>query len=170
MLVKSGGIAGELAEAWQKKLEQEKEIKELRAEAEGGYGEAMYLLALWYESGSFNLAKDWAQARAWYGRSAAARNPQGIAKFGKCLALGLGGPEDHVFGIMNVTEAAGLGSDYAAYLLGQAFFKGIWGLPKDPVRARFWTKKLVDGECEIKHLKDTASADAARWLRELEDE
>ena len=48
-LVKSGAIEGEAAEAWQKKLEQEKEVKEIRAKAEGGDGNAMYNLGVWYE-------------------------------------------------------------------------------------------------------------------------
>ena len=66
-----------------------------------------------------------------------------------------------------MTEAAGLGSDYAAYLLGQAFFKGCNGLPKDPVRARYWLEKAI-GECEVNNLNDENLAKAARWLRELE--
>ena len=44
-----------------------------------------------------------------------------------------------------MTEAAHLGSDVAACNLGEAFFKGEYGLPKDPARARFWLKKIVDG-------------------------
>ena len=40
MLVKSGAIEGELAAAWTEKLEDEKEVKEMRAKAEGGDGEA----------------------------------------------------------------------------------------------------------------------------------
>ena len=69
---------------------------------------------------------------------------------------------------MNVTEAAHLGSDVGAFLLGVAFFGGLYGLPKDPVRARYWLKKVVDGECEFKGLSDQGLANAARWLRELE--
>ena len=40
-LIKSGAIEGEIAEAWQKSLEFEKRVKEMRAKAEGGDGEAM---------------------------------------------------------------------------------------------------------------------------------
>jgi len=168
-LVESGAIAGEIAEAWKIKLKQETKVKEMRAKAEAGDGDAMYRLGAWYSHGTNGLAKDNAQARAWYERSAAARDPKGMAAFGEYLLLGLGGPQDNVFGIMNVTEAAGLGSDVAACNLGEAFFEGIWGLPKDPVRARYWLKKVVDGECEYKHLNDTAIADAAKWLRELDE-
>ena len=167
-LIQSGDIDDELAEAWTKKLADEKVVKEWRAKAEGGDGDAMYLLGAWYEYGEKGLAIDDAQARAWYERCAAARNPKGIACFGECLLLGLGGPQDDVFGVMNVTEAAGLGSDLSAYRLGWAFFEGGHGLPKDPVRARFWIKKVVEGECTHKHLTDQAIAEAANWLRELD--
>ena len=167
-LVESGAIAGEIAEAWQKKLADETKVKEMRAKAEGGDGEAMYRLGMWYGSGLNGLATDEAQARAWLERSAATRHPKGIACFGQCLLLGEGGPQDNIFGIMNVTEAAGLGSDFATLLLGRAFLDGNHGLPKDPVRARYWLKKIVDDECEYKHLKDAALPDPARMLRELD--
>ena len=142
-------------------------MKEWRAKAEGGDGDAMYLLGAWYEYGEKGLAIDDAQARAWYERCAAARNPIGIACFGQCLLLGLGGPQDDVFGVMNVTEAAGLGSEGGAYRLGEAFYKGGFGLPKDPARARYWLKKVVDGECKIQHVDDAAKTYAAKLLEEL---
>ena len=128
----------------------------------------MYLLGAWYQLGMNGLAVDKAQARAWYERSAAARDPTGMARFGECLLFGVGGPEDNVLGLVNVTEAAGLGSDLGAYRLGDAFTKGKFGLPKDPVRARFWIKKIIEGECEHKHMNDAYNADAARMLRELD--
>ena len=108
------------------------------------------------------------QARAWYERSAAARDPKGMGSFGEFLLLGLGGPQDKTLGLVTVTEAAGLGSEVGAYRLGKAFFKGTWGLPKDPARARFWLRKVADDECAHKHLSDSAIADAAKWLRELD--
>ena len=161
-LVTSGAIAGEIAEAWKEKLEDEQVVKDLRAKAKGGDGEAM----LWL--GDRYAGEDDAQARAWFERSAAARNPAGMASFGRYLLNGLAGPQDNVFGIMNVTEAAGLGSDNAALLLGQAFLDGNHGLPKDPVRARFWIKKVVDGECEYKRLGDACVAGLVAFLRELD--
>ena len=168
-LVESGAIAGEIAEAWQKKLEQETLVKEMRAKAEAGDGEAMWELGGWYQSGEHGLAKDKTQARAWYKCSAAVRYPQGMARFGDCLLNGYGGPQDIALGLDMIRQAAALGSDLAFYLLGWAFFKGTSGLPKEPARARFWLKKVVDGECAHKHLSDSAIADAAKWLRELDE-
>ena len=62
-----------------------------------------------------------------------------------------------------------MGSDVGAYFLGEAFFRGTFGLPKDPVRARFWLRKVADDECAHKHLSDNAIAEAANWLRELDE-
>ena len=72
-------------------------------------------------------------------------------------------------GLVLTTEAATKGSDFAAWVLGEAFFEGTSGLSKDPARARYWLKKLVDGECKIKHLIDSAKAEAAEHLRELDE-
>ena len=173
-LVSSGAIEGDIAEAWQKasakKRADETKVKEMRAKAEGGDGDAMYSLGMWYQYGGYGLAIDEAQARAWLERSAAARNPTGMAIFGQYLLFGDGGPQDTVLGLVNAAQAAELGSDLGAFLLGEAFFNGYNGLPKDPARARFWLKKVVDGECTHKHVDrdDIALAKAAEWLRELE--
>ena len=106
-LIQSGAIEGELAEAWQEasaeKRADETLVKEWRTRAEGGDGAAMYLLGVTYEIGSNGLVEDAIQARSWFARSAAARYPRGIAAFGNCLLCGLGGPQDNVFGVMNVT-------------------------------------------------------------------
>ena len=61
-------------------------------------------------------------------------------------------------------------SNVAAFLLGSGFFGGIWGLPKDQVRARYWIKKVVDRECEHKHLHSSNIAEAARLLRILDEQ
>ena len=170
MLIKSGAIEGDLATAWTKKLAVETKVKELRAKAEVGDGTAMWKLGAFYEYGDYGLAKDDVQARAWYERSAATRDPRGIGSFGECLLCCIGGPKDNVLGLVNATEAAHLGSELGAYLLGQVFCKGMSGLSKDKARARFWLKKIVDSECKYKHLDEDGKAEAAAWLRELDQE
>ena len=167
-LIKSGAIDGEIAEAWTKKLETEKEVKDIRALAEGGDGYSMWRLGVRYRQGVLGLAENAEQARAWYKRSAAVRHPMGMAAFGEALLHGIGGSTDTSLGLVLVTEAATNGSDFAACTLGKAFFYGDWGLTKDPVRARFWLKKVVDGECTHKNLRDECLANAAQCLRELE--
>ena len=135
-LVESGAIARDMATAWVKKLEDETGVNELRAKAEGGDGTAMWKLGAFYEYGDYGLAKDEVQARAWYERSAATRGPRGLASFGKCLLLGLGGPQrdtDEALGFVNLMDSAHLGSDMGAFLLGQAFFKGCNGTRRTPL-------------------------------------
>ena len=180
-LIQSGAIEGELAEAWQEasaeKRADETRVKEWRAEAEGGDGDAMYLLGECYKFGLLGVAVDEAQACAWFERSAAARNPKGLASFGDCLLragvrkwVGAQFPvtssafQDIALGLMNMTQAAELGSDFGAYALGEAFFFGNYGLPKDPVRARFWVKKVVEGECKFKRVCAKSISNAARML------
>ena len=169
-LVKSGAIDGlEVATAWKQKLADETKVKELLAKTEGGDGDAMYVLGVWYEYGKNGLAIDKAQARAWYERSAAAGDIRGIAAIGECVLHGIGGSTDTSLGLVLVTEAAATnGSDFAAYTLGKAFFYGNFGLTKDPVRARFWLKKVVDEEYAHKHLLPHGRTNAAEWLRELD--
>ena len=170
-LIQTGAIEGEIAEAWQeasaKKRADETKVKEIRGKAEAGDAEAMYQLGLCYRSGRGGLAQDAVQTRAWLERSAAARNPTGLATFGFCLLRGIGGPQDSALGLVNVSQAAALGSDSAAYLLGSAFFLGKHGLPKDPVRARYWLKKAV-GECEFKHLSHDDRFGAEEMVEALE--
>ena len=142
-----------------------KSVKEELDDAEGGNGEAMYELGMWYKYGENGLAKDAAKAREWFERSAAARDPKGMAAFGECLLrpryMSLNG-----LALVTVSQAAELGSDLAACLLGKGFKEGLWGLPMDHVRARFWIKKVVDGEC--KYIHDIELIDAAAMLRELD--
>ena len=176
-LIESGAIEGELAEAWQKKLADETTVKECRAKAEGGDGLAMYLLGNWYQLGVTGLAKDHGQARTWFHRAAAARYPFGMAAFGEYLLIGCGGPKNTSLGLIYITEAAHLGSDLGAYLLGDAFAHGKYGVAEERVlppstarvQARFWLKKIVDGECKVKHLAEECLAEAATWLRELNE-
>ena len=166
--VESGAIKGKIAEAWKWKLADEKEVKETRAKAESGDGEAMDLLGLWYQAGSRGLAEDAVQARAWYERSAAARNPTGMSAFAECLLNGDGGPRNISLGLDMVRRAAALGSDVASLTLGKVFFRGSFGLPKDPAQARFWLKKV--GERQDQQLWDKWKDDAAELLRKLDQE
>ena len=57
-LVKSGAIDGEVATAWKRKLADETKVKETRAKAEDGNGDAMYCLGTWYGHGTNCLAVD----------------------------------------------------------------------------------------------------------------
>ena len=92
-----------------------------------------------------------------------------MAAFGEFLLRGTGGPKDNTLGLVTLTQAAELGSDLGAYYLGWAFFKGKYSLPKDPAQARFWLKRIADGECKFKQLGEMGYELAAGWLRELNE-
>jgi hypothetical protein len=164
--VESGAIKGKIAEAWKRKLADETLVKEMRADD----GEAECLLGDWYGLGENGRAKDAAQARAWFERSAAAHYPRGMASFGACLLFGYGGPQNISLGLVNVTRAEELGSDVAECIRARAFLRGRYSLPKYLGRALFWMKKIVDGECKFNTLDEDGIAIAARWLRELDRE
>ena len=119
---------GELAEAWREKLENKLKVKEVGLKAEGGDGTAMWQLGLWYDFGRQGLPIDAVQSRAWYERSAAARDPKGMAAFGDALLCGWGGPQNTALGLVMASQAAELGSDLGAYILARPFSKanGAW--------------------------------------------
>ena len=73
-LVRSGAIAGDKAEAWQKRVKEQDKVNELRRDAEGGNTDAMYNLGLAYRRGEFGLAKDDSAAFQWSRRGAEARD------------------------------------------------------------------------------------------------
>ena len=92
-----------------------------------------------------------------------------MAVFGEYLLVGYGGPKNTALGLVFSTDAANLGSNFAACTLGEAFLHGKYGLPKDPAQARFWLAKVVNDECKHKHMTEAGRADAAEWLRALDD-
>ena len=151
-LVTSGAIEGEKANAWKKKLKDEKELKELRAKAEHDPG-AMYKLGLSHSRGWLGLPKSAEQARACYKRGAALHDVKSMAKYGAYLTTGLGGEPIPTLGILYLTRAAEGGSNLGAYLLGMAFYEGTDGLPQDSTHAKYLLGKVADGSCPVKSLK-----------------
>ena len=71
-LVRSGEVADDKAEAWQKRVKEQDKVNELRRMAEGGDTKAMYKLAQAYRRGEFGLAKDASAAFQWNRRGAEA--------------------------------------------------------------------------------------------------
>mmetsp|Transcript_14067 Transcript_14067/g.41924 ORF Transcript_14067/g.41924 Transcript_14067/m.41924 type:complete len:279 (+) Transcript_14067:286-1122(+) len=168
-LVKSGAIDGAKAMAWRTKLENEKIIADIRAKAEKGDKDAMYQLGSGYDGGLRGLAVNKAEARKWFERGAKARDPRGMGAFGECLVLGIGGPAIPALGLVWASQAAALGSQGGAMLLGAAFLRGKWGVPTDKEQAKFWLRKLVNEACVFDNEVTGASLElAAKWLEEAE--
>ena len=64
------------------------------------------------------------------------------------------------------THAALAGSSYGAHTLGEAYFKGKHGLPKDDALAKRWLGKVAAGS--VHDLGQTYVAEAAEWLAGLQ--
>ena len=73
-LVRSGAICGDKAEAWQKRVKEQDELKKLRCNAENGDIDAITRLAFAYRDGELGLAKDHAAAFQWFSRGAEANS------------------------------------------------------------------------------------------------
>ncbi|MEL0211503.1 MAG: U-box domain-containing protein, partial [Novosphingobium sp.] len=89
-MVRSGAISGPKADAWAKKLADEKDEKELRAMAEGGDAAAMYHLGMLYCTGAMGLSKDLKQAAGWWQRGHDLGHATCSAMLGLCYARGEG--------------------------------------------------------------------------------
>lgn len=153
-LVQSGAIEGEKAASWKKKLEGENKLKTLREKAEAGDADAMFSMYHAYTNSvaKYGLTRDSRQARAWLERGARLQHPKCMATYGKYLLKGIGGEKLSALGLVLLGQAASLGSDLAASLLGRAFIEGSDGLPKDIEMGKHWLRKASDGQATIKHL------------------
>ena len=166
-LVESGLVDAEKGAAWKKKMEDEQWLKMKHTEADQGNANAMYSLARAHDKGERSLAQDFKQALVWYKRAAELDHTKGMAKFGEFLMQGLGGSSIPVLGLVYIVRAAECGSDFATYLLGQAFMNGYHGLPRDKAQAKRHLSKVVEGKCEVKTLCDKDHEQAKQLLEEL---
>ena len=67
--------------------------------------------------------------------------------------------------VANVTDAAELGSDVAAYRLGRRSSKAHCSLPKDPSRRGSGCAEIADGECKFEHSWAAELFALREWLR-----
>ena len=166
-LVGSGAIDGDRAMAWKAKLADERKLQELRAAADVGDADAMYKLGRVFGEGKYGLARNFKQARGWFGSAAELDHVRGMACFGEYLLKGLGGASVPALGLVYSARAAEAGSELADFQLAKAFMKGEWGLPKSSAQARRHILKVVEGEYSHRHLKDASREVAKQLLKEL---
>ena len=87
-----------------------------------------------------------------------------MASYSDYLIKGRGGEKLPALGLVFLGQAASLGSDLAAWLLGRAFIEGSDGLPKDIEMGKHWLRKASDGQATVKHLKPEAIEKAVAML------
>ena len=164
-MVRSGGISGEMAKSWQKRLEEEQELTAVKEKADGGDVGAMGKLSHWLHEGRFGLRKDLLQSFRWLERAAKAGSLQALRVLGGWYLFGYEPvAKDVPTGLVFLTEAAGHGDGTACRLLGDVYRTGKHGgPPKSVEHARKWYERAckADGWSENRH-KERVEA----WLRE----
>ena len=162
-MVRSGGISGEMAESWQKRLEEEQELAAVKEKADGGDVVAMAKLSIWSHEGRHGLRKDLLQSFRWLERAAKAGSLEALRYIGGFYLFGYEPvAKDVPTGLVFLTEAAAHGDGPACRLLGDVYRSGK-GLPKSVEHARKWYERAckADGWSENRH-KERVEA----WLRE----
>lgn len=172
-LVESGIVEGEMADTWKERMEEKRDgeltVKRWREGAEKGDTGAMYDLGVCYEYGDYDIEKDAGEAYRWYKKSADAGNVMGMAAVGDSLLNGCGVEEDRTEGLIMLVSAAKDGSDWACYIVGKLYFKGLFGSKVNYAKAKFWLQKAVaegEGSCEHCHLNETQIKNAQTWTAE----
>ncbi|CAB9524813.1 Sel1 domain protein repeat-containing protein (Partial), partial [Seminavis robusta] len=117
-LVESGVIDGDLADKWNKKVEQKKKMEKLLKKAEAGDGSAMYSAGIKYGSGLDGFKKDKKLAFQWHKKAHEVGDVRGKALMGWCYLHGTGVAKQHSLGLFYLIDAASQGSNFAAYDLG----------------------------------------------------
>ena len=164
-LVQSGAISGDKANAWKKRLEEEKEVVEEQKRAERGDTIAMTTLAYWHRDGNKGLAKDRKKAFEWWKKAADLDHPPALASCGYYYVHDLGVAEKDVSrGLIMLGQAAALGSDFACYKLGYGYAHGKYGVKKDPAEAAKWYRRMVG--CKYNNCTQQVLAKVSEWLRE----
>ena len=165
VIVKSGAIVGDKADASQAKLKEEEKVEEWRRQAEAGDGTAMFNLGIIYQGGTHGFQNDNAQALAWYRRADAKGHVTAKGVLGYFTVTGCGGATVCLAtGGALLVEAASQGSQHACEKLGRAFALGKWGFPVNPEMARRWYSKVAGAT--IEDCIDSYVEEAAKWLRD----
>lgn len=124
---------------------------------------AEYNLGVLYEKG-WGVAKDEAQAIAWYRTAAEQGLAQAQFNLGNMLRSGRGIPRNDIEALTWLRRAAEQGNTRAQYLLGLSYEDGD-RVPKNPTEAADWYRKAAaqgDVEAQGKLAAIDADAKAAR--------
>ena len=163
-MVRTGSISGPKAGAWSKKLAEEEDVKALRAEAEGGDGDAMFKLGRLYCRGEHGLAKDYNQAAVWFRRGYELGHATCTNWLGARYSLGEGVEKSGPYAVHLYSIAAARGSEFACRNLAKIFVSGWAGLPKDAREATRWHRAMESAT--VRDASDEARDKAAKWLRQ----
>ena len=161
-MVKSGALSADKCAAWTQKLEQEKKVEELRQRAEAGDVRAMTVMASAYKRGE-GVKKDLVTYFQWAKRAADLDDARGMTLVAECHLEGKGTPKDVITGLIEVGQAAALGSMHACYVLAFAYHFGLYGLKRDSSKVQHWAAKMEraagNGKCSCNEEERAKIAD-----------
>jgi hypothetical protein len=162
-MVENGAIAGDQAEVWTKRLNQENLVKSLRQRAATGDATAMYHLGVSYLRGADGLPKDAAQAFSWLKQAADLGHVKAMERVGMMYCRGQGTTSSVSRAAARLSRAVELGSDTACCHLGCLYQLGAYGFEKDVAEASFYYAKIPN--CTLKDLSAEQLARAAEWVQ-----
>ena len=144
-LVRTGAITGDKADSWTKRIKDEEELRAIRRRAEAGDLDAMHDLGVLHELGdSHGLKKDYAAAYSWYKKAADAGHVSAMAYAGWHMLYSADfGVANPTYGMGLIFRGAEMGSARGAHDLGDYFYKGRNGLPKDLPQAKYWYGRVA---------------------------
>ena len=169
-LVETGAVRGDLADRWVRHRRDRRDALVVRRRAEAGDAAAMRLLAGLYHHGGRGVERDAEESARWFGRAAEGGDACAMVMLGLFHVVGEVVEKNVVHGVSMVSVAAGMGSDFAALYLSKWYATGEHGLPKDLTKAKYWSRRILDGTCTIKDLTDESRREAEAQLRELHEE
>jgi TPR repeat protein len=171
-MIETKVITGELADSWNKRAAEKKEMDDLIKRAESGDGNAMAKLGYNYMKGKNGFKKDPKMAYTWNKKAHESGMFYGTVLMGWALLYGQGVTRCEKEGIMFMTMAAAQGSDYASFELGRALADGLYGLPVNKAEAIKWLQKSLSADCteQLFNMTKFNRERAEMRLQELIDE
>merc|ERR1712139_679907 len=98
----------------------------------------MLLLGNWHRHGLHGLSKDAAAAYRWHRKAADLDDPRALADSAHLTRCGIGTERNETLGVALAFQAAALGSKRGASDIGDYYYLGRHGIPKDSSRALHW--------------------------------
>lgn len=161
-LVRSGYLAGEVADAWKAKDRDGTIMATLREGAAQGDVRSLAIIGYSYRDAKHGMRKDAFKAFGFLRLAANKDDANATSACGILYINGNGVEKDIPRGVQMLTRAGMLGSEHACAVLGRAFEEGLYQLPKSIEDARYWFRKARIATCKDSNAKYRDHLEA--WL------
>lgn len=162
-MVENGQVEGDIVDAWQKKLNDERIVAAITRLAKEGNTSSMLRMGFLCTKGDNGVEKDLSKAFEWFMEAHKAGRNIATSIVGLWLLRGTGVKKNVENGIMYLTVAAMNGSKIACYHLGRTYIDGASGVSVDLDIGRFWFSKIPTA-CDKEGFAESHSTQAIEWL------